>query len=84
MPNSLELSKRAARFIRKLRDKVLYERLFEKIGKLKENPFPTDCKKIQGSEMTYRIRVGDYRILYVVTNDKIIITDIAHRREIYR
>ena len=84
MPNSVEFSRRAAKFIRDLNDRILYQRLIQTIEPLKHNPLPVGCKKIQGSIHTYRLRVGDYRILYEVLSNRIVITDIGHRREIYR
>lgn len=52
---------------------------------LKENPYPYGTKKLHGRE-GYRIRVGDYRILYVVdeSNKCIEIFSVAHRKEVYR
>ncbi|MGP8214571.1 MAG: type II toxin-antitoxin system RelE family toxin [Bacteroidia bacterium] len=57
------------------------------INKLAENPRPDGCKKLVDSkENMWRIRVGDYRVLYVI-EDKIQIVDIrriGHRKDIYR
>ncbi len=54
--------------------------------KLKNNPFPSGCEKLSGNDYLFRIRSGDYRILYHVENKKllILIVKIGHRREIYR
>jgi len=57
----------------------------EAINSLAENPRPHGCKKLSGSLNEYRVRVGDYRILYSI-NDTIItifIFKIAHRKEAY-
>ena len=50
-----------------------------------DNPFPTGCRKLVSSERAYRIRVGNYRILYEVFLDILIIEIIrvAHRRKTY-
>tara|TARA_Y100000815_G_scaffold75091_1_gene63824 strand:+ start:325 stop:588 length:264 start_codon:yes stop_codon:yes gene_type:complete len=50
-----------------------------------DNPFPTGCRKLVSSERAYRIRVGNYRILYEVFSDILIIEIIrvAHRRKAY-
>ncbi len=52
---------------------------------LAENPRPTGCIKLTGME-AYRIRVGDYRIVYEITDRVLIVTviDVGHRREVYR
>ena len=50
-----------------------------------DNPFPTGCRKLVSSERAYRIRVGNYRILYEVFSDILIIEIIrvAHRKKAY-
>jgi len=65
------------------RDDVI--KIREAINSLAENPRPHGCKKLSGSLNEYRVRVGDYRILYSI-NDTIItifIFKIAHRKEAY-
>jgi len=65
------------------RDDVI--KIREAINSLAENPRPHWCKKLTGSLNEYRVRVGDYRILYSI-NDTIItifIFKIAHRKEAY-
>jgi mRNA interferase RelE/StbE len=60
-------------------------RIFERIEKLAENPRPYGCEKLRGQN-TYRIRQGDYRIIYEI-KDKVLIVlvlRIGHRRDIYR
>ncbi|MFN2458723.1 MAG: type II toxin-antitoxin system RelE/ParE family toxin [Chitinophagaceae bacterium] len=51
---------------------------------LEENPRPPDCKKLKGRD-GYRIRVGDYRIIYEIEDKvlKVIVLDVGHRKEIY-
>jgi len=56
------------------------------ILELEQNPRPHGCTKLEGSEDEYRVRVGEYRILYVI-NDKVKLVTIAHvrhRRDAYR
>lgn len=50
------------------------------------NPFPLGCTKLSGSDRSYRIRVGDYRILYDVFSDRLIIEVIrvGHRKDVYK
>ena len=55
-------------------EKELYGRIREKLEKLAQDPFPHDMKRVMGTkEKTFRVRVGDYRILYVVLTDEIIV-----------
>jgi mRNA interferase RelE/StbE len=58
----------------------------EKISALAENPRPVGIEKLSGSEEDfYRIRIGDYRVLYTI-QDKvllILIIKVRHRREVY-
>lgn len=53
---------------------------------LKENPRPSGCKKLKGSKLNlWRIRVGDYRVIYII-DDSIQIVDVqkvGHRKDIY-
>ncbi|MBI5839862.1 MAG: type II toxin-antitoxin system RelE/ParE family toxin [Chloroflexi bacterium] len=53
---------------------------------LSENPYPQGTKKLVGSEHTYRIREGDYRIVYEIFENKLIIEIIRvrHRKDVYR
>lgn len=53
---------------------------------LVQNPFPSGCVKLSGSERSYRIRVGHYRILYDVISRRLLIEVIrvGHRKDVYR
>ncbi len=53
---------------------------------LAENPFPSGSRKIVGAEHTYRMRIGDYRIVYSVEFDKlvIIVIKVGHRKDVYK
>lgn len=62
-------------------------KILRKIEALQVDPFPCNVyKKIQGEENLYRIRSGDYRILYRVIDSKVIILilTIGHRKDIYQ
>ena len=56
------------------------------VEKLAHEPFPHGCEKLSGSEHTYRIRVGDYRVIYeVLTESRIVeIQRARHRKDVYR
>lgn len=64
---------------------ALQSRLKIKIFDLESEPRPYGCQKLQGSDF-FRIRVGDYRIIYSINdmNKIVMILDIGHRREVYR
>lgn len=49
-------------------------------------PRPDGCRKLVGSEDTFRIRIGDYRVIYTVDDENrdVVIETIRHRREAYR
>jgi len=60
-------------------------RIIPAIKNLAENPRPVGSKKLKGGQDTWRIRIGDYRVVYTV-DDKIQIVDVrkvGHRKDIY-
>jgi mRNA interferase RelE/StbE len=61
-------------------------RVIKQIDELANEPFPRQAVKLQGGEELYRIRVGDYRVIYGVDRAAklIIIHHVRHRREVYR
>jgi mRNA interferase RelE/StbE len=60
-------------------------RIENKLNNLVNDPRPDGCKKLKGRKNQWRIRVGDYRIIYVIDdmNLQIKILEVGHRREIY-
>jgi len=86
MSYTVKISRPAEKFLRGLIDKKLYERLREAINALEENPRPANSVKLQGNEELYRVRVGDYRIVYQIQDQQLVvlIVQVGHRREIYR
>ena len=79
------LSSNAERFLKRS-PKDLRERIFQKIKNLSEDQFPSDSKRVRGrDEKIFRIRVGDYRVQYVVFYDKkeVLISDIDKRERAY-
>ncbi|GAB5465137.1 MAG: hypothetical protein Kapaf2KO_05730 [Candidatus Kapaibacteriales bacterium] len=52
---------------------------------LSTNPRPPECKKLKGRD-AYRIRIGNYRVLYRIFDDELIIDifKVGHRKEVYR
>jgi len=67
-------------------DRQFIPRILEVIESLADNPFKFKYRKLQGSESSYRIRVGDYRIIYQVDIKEklIVIYHVRHRKDVYR
>jgi len=63
----------------------LVARLVPKIGGLAANPRPSGCRKLRGYKDLWRIRVGNYRVVYFIDDDRktVSVTRIAHRRDVY-
>ena len=80
----IEIKRSALKEIHSLPKKNL-KRVLAKIESLAENPRPFDSQKLSSQEK-YRVRVGDYRILYSIEDNILIvfIVKVAHRREVYR
>lgn len=85
MKYAVLLEKSAARFLLRLRDTKLKSRLDEAIECLADDPRPLGCRKLAGTNDRYRVRVGDYRIVYRVDDGKVtvLVLLIGHRREVY-
>jgi mRNA interferase RelE/StbE len=66
--------------------KNLVARVWQRFELLKQQPFPRQALKLEGSEGLYRLRVGDYRIIYGVDvlSKEVVIHYVRHRREVYR
>ena len=81
----IEWKKSTRKDLRKLPADTV-ERIVEVVENLAENPFPHGVEKLSGSEHAYRVRLGDYRIVYeVVTESKLIeIQRVRHRKDVYR
>jgi len=80
----IEIKKSAAKEISKL-PKVSIKRIVNKIQTLSDDPRPNGCKKLSGDEK-YRIRIGVYRVLYSIMDEKLIIyiVKVGHRKEVYK
>lgn len=83
---SVEISQKAWDFLEKV-DKNISERIIEKLKKLEENPVPSDSKFIcrEDNDKIFRIRIGDYRALYKLKDEKkiVLITKIDKRPRVY-
>ena len=60
-------------------------KILNEIEKLQHDPRPNNCKKLKNSS-SYRIRAGDYRIIYEIEDKKllILVIKIGHRKDIYK
>jgi mRNA interferase RelE/StbE len=85
MPFSIVFTASAAREFKKL-PKDLQRRISRTIDELAENAHPPGSKKLMSEENIYRVRAGDYRILYQVQSARLVVLvlKIGHRREVYR
>ena len=80
----IEIKKSAAKELSRLQKKDL-TKIVDKIQLLSDNPRPEGCKKLTGDEK-YRIRIGNYRVLYSIEDDILIVyvVKVGHRKEIYK
>jgi mRNA interferase RelE/StbE len=81
---AVQLKPSARKELESLPDSAL-SRVFRKIELLGNDPRPTGCKKLKGYKDQWRIRIGDWRVVYIVDDPAklVSITRIAHRREVY-
>jgi mRNA interferase RelE/StbE len=81
---SLEIKQSAQRELDAL-DNALFTRIDRKILALADNPRPSGCRKLRGYKDHWRVRVGDWRLVYIIDDraKQVTITRVAHRREVY-
>ena len=75
----------AEKDLKRLSSKI-HGRIIAAIQALAHNPRPADCRKLAGSPNDWRIRVGDYRVVYEIADEIRIVrvNRVRHRREVYR
>ncbi|MBJ7900175.1 MAG: type II toxin-antitoxin system RelE/ParE family toxin [Cyanobacteria bacterium RI_101] len=80
----IEILRSAQKSLSKL-PKDIQVRIIRKIDDLGINPYPPDAKKLKNANGNFRIRVGDYRVIYKIKDNELVIlvVKIAHRREVY-
>ncbi|HEV7185719.1 MAG: type II toxin-antitoxin system RelE/ParE family toxin [Actinomycetales bacterium] len=80
----IDFTTAAARQVRKL-PRPARERVLQLVERLAEDPRPHGARKLVGEETAWRIRAGDYRIIYDVYDDELTITVVraGHRRDVY-
>ncbi len=81
----VELGREPEKFYRK-QDQKIQIQISTALRKLALNPRLEQAKKLAGMDELYRVRVGDYRIVYTIEDDRLVVlvVRIAHRREVYR
>ena len=85
MTYQIEFKTRAKKELARV-PKEFAQKIIVEIASLAQNPRPNGCKKLVGAEYTYRIRVGDYRVIYTLFEQQLIIEviKIGHRKEVYK
>lgn len=86
MSNYAVTFSRSARKEMQALDRAVALRVLSRIESLAQEPRPAGCKKLEGSSNLWRIRVGDWRVVYSV-NDSTRVVDVSvirHRRDVYR
>lgn len=80
----IEYAKGVDKDFRKI-PKKFADRIAASIDKLAANPRPPSCVKLVGFDSEYRIRVGDYRVIYQINDNVLVILvlEIGHRKDIY-
>ena len=86
MPYTVSIKPKAEKYLAGLRDQRLYRRLRDAVASLATNPRSPGGIKLQGGDELYRLRVGEYRIIYQIQDSilVVLVVQIGHRREIYR
>lgn len=84
MPYQVTVTPAADKVIARL-PQSLRSRIAGRLVALSANPRPPGAIKLTGQD-AYRIRVGDYRIIYTIHDDRLIVlvVDVGHRRDVYR
>jgi mRNA interferase RelE/StbE len=85
MPYRVILTPRAEKQIAKLQT-ADQRRILTRLETLSDNPRPSGSVKLAGTDDGWRIRVGNFRILYEISDRELIVlvVEIGHRREVYR
>jgi mRNA interferase RelE/StbE len=85
MRYQVDFAKHAQRHFRNLSPQV-QKRLLPRIRALADNPRPPGVMQMAGDDVLYRLRVGDYRVIYTIEDDVllVLVVSVGHRKEIYR
>lgn len=80
------LLERAAEKDLKSLSSKLHNQVIATLQRLAKNPRPSGCRQLTGADNDWRVRVGDYRIVYEIddTDQNVRVNRVRHRREVYR
>jgi mRNA interferase RelE/StbE len=83
---SLSIKSSAAKELQSISDKATLTRLIEKVKSLATQPRPSGSEKLAGRPNLYRVRQGNYRVIYSVDDEKQVVdvVKVGHRIDIYR
>jgi len=83
---SLSIKPSAAKEIQSILDKATLMRLIEKVKSLATQPRPLGAEKLAGRPNLYRVRQGNYRVIYSVDDESRVVdvVKVGHRRDVYR
>ena len=81
----IEIKRSAFKEIDRISSKADRRRVLDRIWNLAANPRPPGCEKLTGQDR-YRVRQGDYRIVYSIEDDRLIVyvVKVDHRKDVYR
>lgn len=67
-------------------DRRMIIRIISAVDTLNTEPFPEGCRKLEGASSSYRIRLGDYRVIYQVDKKRktVTVVHVRHRKDAYR
>jgi mRNA interferase RelE/StbE len=83
---SVRLKASAAKEVEAIEPKKVRFLIIDRIRSLSDDPRPPGCEKLAGPPDRYRVRQGQYRIVYSVTDDvlTVVVVRVGHRSDIYR
>lgn len=84
MAYSVRFERRALKELQRV-NKIDQRRIVAAVGQLSDDPRPPSVKKLAGRRDVWRLRVGTYRVLYVIEDQelRILVVKVGHRRDVY-
>ena len=81
---NVDFSRKAAKELQRI-DTRYIPKIIERAEGLADNPRPDGCRKLSGSENSYRIRVGNFRLIYEIEDDQLVVlvVKVRHRQSAY-
>lgn len=81
----VNVERKASKFLHK-QDALIQKQIIQKLRELEHDPRPAGYKHLQGKKDLYRVRCGDYRIIYTIRDNQllVLVVQIGHRRDVYR